>query len=84
MSKYYGMVKGGSGAATRCGTAKSGIRTAAQSYGGSVIVELNDDKTGSDDPLVTIYLIEGSGNISSGAPRFRGSIDELADQLGKR
>ena len=38
MAKFYGTLQGNRGEATRCGS--NGIRTSAQSYDGSVIVNL--------------------------------------------
>ena len=40
MAKYYGMIQGNRGAATRMGSANSGFRVACQSYDGSVIVKV--------------------------------------------
>ena len=40
MATYYGQVKGGGTAAPRTGTKNSGIRASAQSYDGSVIVDM--------------------------------------------
>jgi hypothetical protein len=40
MSAFYGTVKGHRTAATRCGSNASGIRASAQSWAGSVVVEL--------------------------------------------
>lgn len=60
MSRFYGYVcdeQGGRGEATRCG--HKGITTAAQSWAGSVIVELGG---GRDDPTVTVSIARGSSH----------------------
>lgn len=72
MATYYGQVKGGGTAATRTGTKNSGIRASAQSYDGSVIVDMQDGK-------VSIEIADGSSFY--GRTIFTGSIKELETKL---
>ena len=75
MSEYYGQVSGMSDTvASRRGSKASGIRASAQSWKGSVIVVMYND-------MVSIEISEGSS--ISGTTYFRGTIDELKEQLGK-
>lgn len=73
MSRFYGYVcdeQGGRGEATRCG--HKGITTAAQSYAGSVIVDLSGD---GDAPTVTVSIASGSSH--HGDRVWTGTIAEL-------
>jgi len=82
MSRFYGSVQGNRGAATRGGSAASGFKASAQSYDGSVIVELFEDKEGK--VVVDIGLNNGSSSYVT-EPLFRGSFDELREKLtGKK
>lgn len=72
MATYYGQVKGGGTAATRTGTKNSGIRVSAQSYDGSVIVDLRDGK-------VSIETAKDSSFY--GRTIFTGTIEELETKL---
>lgn len=72
MSHFYGTLQGSRGAATRCGTRRSGISASAQSYNGSITVEL-DDVDG--ETFVTIGVREGSG--VGGRMIFRSKMREL-------
>ena len=78
MSKFYGTARdpwGGRGTATRCG--HKGIRTTAQSYDGSVIVDMSYDRN--DELVVEVEVSKGSS--TSGTQVFRGRLDELANIL---
>lgn len=78
MSKFYGTVHdpwGGRGVGTRCG--HRGIRTTAQSYDGSVIVDLSYD--GEDELKVEVEVAEGSA--AHGKTVFSGGLAELAEAL---
>jgi len=82
MSALYGTVYGMSDtAATRRGSRNSGIRVAAQSYDGSVIVDLNyfgDDK----QPTVRIGTNSGSATCTGyDSIDFRGSLAEFNELL---
>ncbi len=79
MSKFYGQVGdpyGNRTDATRCG--HKGIRASAQSWDGSVIVELD---YGSDDELrVTVRCADGS-SCCMGDTVYRGTFDEFKSDL---
>jgi hypothetical protein len=61
MAAFYGTLEGARGPSTRCGTKSSGIHAAAQSWDGSVAVDLY---VGADD--VTFATISvGSGSTSN-------------------
>lgn len=90
MSKYYGETlgynsKGSGSVASRCG--HTSIRSAAQSWDGSVIVilrdkynyELAEDKT--DIPIVNVEISDNSSIY--GDKVFSGTIEELKDVLLK-
>ena len=78
MAKFYGQVSGSaSTTATRRGSAKSGIKASVQSWDGSVIIELNENKDGE-----TIVSVSFSNESSSyGREVFRGTISELVAKL---
>ena len=63
MSHFYGILQGGRGEATRCGTKKSGLAVKAMSWAGCVRVELeHDEKTGKDT-----FRVEQNPHQSNGA-----------------
>lgn len=77
MSTFYGQIQGNRGAATRGGSKASGYRASAQSWDGSVIVDMNYNK---DDNLeVDIRLSEGSSNGWGADLVFTGSMAELRE-----
>ena len=78
MAKFYGQVCGSANTtATRRGSAKSGIKASVQSWDGSVITELNENKDGE-----TIVSVSFSNESSSyGREVFRGTISELVAKL---
>lgn len=78
MAKFYGQVSGSANTtATRRGSAKSGIKASVQSWDGSVITELNENKDGE-----TIVSVSFSNESSSyGREVFRGTISELVAKL---
>ena len=59
MSHYYATVEGTRGPATRQGTKNSGIRAAAQTFDGSIIVRIDYDAR-NDEDVVTIGTGPGS------------------------
>ena len=77
MAKYYGTIRGGRGEATKTGTASSGIKAAAQSYDGSVIVRMWDDGSGQDRIDISI----GEGSTTYGRTYFCGTLEELKAKL---
>ena len=72
MATYYGQTQGNGTAATRTGTKTSGIKSSVQSYKGSVIVSLYNDK-------ITIEIAKDSS--FKGSMIFYGSIEELEKKL---
>lgn len=78
MATFYGQVSGmGSTAATRTGSKRSGIRSSAQSYDGSIITELRYNKD--DELVVSIDVAEGSSVW--GKTVFTGTLAELVEKL---
>ena len=76
MSKFYGTVVGASSTnATRRG--HDSIKTAAQSYDGSVIVRLNYSEAGK--LMVDLQMSEGSSTL--GHTEFYGTFDDLKKKL---
>lgn len=80
MSKYYGETLGynsrGSGSvASRCG--HTGIRSAAQSWDGSLIAVIREDKDG--NPIFELEISDESSIY--GETVFSGTLDELETQL---
>lgn len=83
MATFYGQVYGsGRTSATRGGTYASGLRTTAQSYKGSVIVELTqpEDEDGNRELMVEVSV--SSGSASRGKSLFYGSLNEFCQRLG--
>ena len=83
MATFYGQVFGsGRTSATRGGTYASGLRTTAQSYQGSVIVELTqpEDEDGNRELMVEVSV--NSGSASRGKSLFYGSLNEFCQRLG--
>lgn len=83
MATFYGQVFGsGKTSASRGGTYDSGIRTTAQSYQGSVIVEptMPEDCEGNRELMVEVQV--NSNTASRGKSLFYGSLNELCQKLG--
>lgn len=83
MATFYGQVFGnGKTSASRGGTYGSGIRTTAQSYKGSVIVELTlpEDSDGNRELMVEVQV--NSNTSSCGKSLFYGTLDEFCQKLG--
>ena len=60
MAHFYGTLQGSRGEASRLGTARSGLRTVAASWQGSVRVELyHSEETGQD--MCHVYLAPWHG-----------------------
>ncbi len=61
MSHFYSVIRGQAGAATRCGSKGSGLRTVAASWAGAVSVRMYVDQNGLDCFIVTQNRWEGVG-----------------------
>ena len=79
MSKFYGMIQGNRGVATRGGSKNSGYMASCQSYDGSVITRMWYD----DNDKLVVSLEVSDGSHSFGDTIFRGSIEELRKKLEK-
>jgi hypothetical protein len=75
MAKFYGQVGGNRGVATRTGS--SNIRTAAQSYDGSVITELSYNSKG--ELMVEVRADDYS--TSYGTRIFYGTFEDFIAKL---
>lgn len=71
MAKFYGQVGGNRGVATRTGS--SNIRTAAQSYDGSIIIELSYN---SEDKLM-VEICADDYSTAYGNRIFYGTYEEF-------
>lgn len=76
MSALYGTLQGCRGEATRCGTKNSGIRVSAQSWNGSLIVNMDLNEEG--NPVVDIDTSDMSTSCW-GNRQFRGSLKEFEE-----
>lgn len=74
MAHFYGNLKGSRGAATRCGTASSGLSVSARSWAGSVTVELEER---SGRTFVHLFARDGSG--TGGKLLFSGPLSSLVN-----
>ena len=72
MAAYYGQIKGHRSVATRTGTASSGITASVQSWHGSVITRLHDNK-------IEIEISKDSS--FRGKLVFYGTLEELENKL---
>lgn len=80
MSKFYGTVEGNRGMATRCGSLDSGIRTSAQSWKGSVVVHMYENKNG--ELMVRIGTPDGSTpHMGWGGREWCGTFEGFRDLL---
>lgn len=83
MATFYGQVFGSAKtSASRGGTHDSGIRTTAQSYEGSVIVELALPEDGDGNRELMVEVQVSSRTASRGKSLFYGTLDELCQKLG--
>lgn len=82
MAAFFGTMKGNRGVATRCGSAESGIQVSAQSWFGSLIVDMHVDPYRHKDapPVVQLYKAEGSES-KNGTLLFEGTLEELEKKL---
>ena len=80
MSAFYGTLEGQRSPVTRCGSRTSGIRAAAQSWDGSVIVNLSyDEHDGEDVLMVEVRTSENSD--AYGHRIWKGSFSEFTELL---
>lgn len=83
MATFYGQVFGSAKtSASGGGTYASGLRTSAQSYEGSVIVELTlpEDSDGNRELMVEVQV--NSNTASRGKSLFYGTLDEFCQKVG--
>lgn len=83
MATFYGQVFGsGRTSATRGGTYDSGLRVSAQSFKGSVIVELTqpEDEDGNRELMVEVRV--NSSTASNGKLVYYGDLSEFCYRLG--
>ena len=83
MATFYGQVFGSAKtSASGGGTYASGLRTFAQSYEGSVIVELTlpEDSDGNRELMVEVQV--NSNTASRGKSLFYGTLDEFCQKVG--
>lgn len=76
MSKFYGTVEGDVARTSATRTGHRYIKAAAQSYMGSIIVEMGGE---AENPQVGIYVVTGStASASNGSTSiFQGPLKEL-------
>ena len=67
MAHFMGVVKGGSGEASRLGTKKTGLETVCTSWQGAVrCYAYHDEKTGVDMVVVSLVAWHGKGGAREG------------------
>lgn len=77
MSKFYGMVRGNRGAATRGGSANSGFKATAQSFDGSVITCLDYDS----NKQLKVRLETSDYSSTYGDVVFSGTFEEFKEAM---
>lgn len=78
MATFYGQVFGSAKtSASGGGTYASGLRTFAQSYEGSVIVELTLPEDGDGNRELMVEVQVNSNTASRGKSLFYGTLDEF-------
>ena len=75
MSEFYGQVVGNRGPASRGGSRKSGIHVSAQSWDGSIQIDL---RRGNDDELI-VRLSTSSGSAMYGNTVFYGTFEQFKE-----
>lgn len=87
MSTFYGTVEGQRGPATRCGSSISGIKAAAQSWNGSVVVNLHYEGCDPNGNLL-VDVNTSDGSSAYGHSAWRGTFEQfkamLADNMHRR
>lgn len=82
MAKFYGTIKGArESVATKTGTRASGLRVSAQSWDGSVIVDLWEDEQGK--AVFSLRFAEGSESVR-GSEFLRATPAELREMVEAR
>lgn len=83
MATFYGQVFGSAKtSASRGGTYASGLRTFAQSYEGSVIVELTLPEYSDGNRELMVEVQVNSNTASRGKSLFYGTLDESCQKQG--
>jgi hypothetical protein len=77
MAEFYGSVQGARGEATRLGHGNTGLRTSAQSWEGSIIVNIY--KNGSDGPVCVDISVTPDSAKRGGHTLYSGPIKNLFD-----
>lgn len=81
MSAFYGTIEGQRGPATRCGSLGSGIKAAAQSWNGSVVIELSyQDQFDSESPLM-VEVRTAEGSSAYGHTAWHGTFEHFKELL---
>lgn len=80
MARFYGSVQGGRGEATRLGHATTGLRASAQSYSGSVIVEVYAN---GEEDCARITAADGSKRHGDFVI-YDGPLEKLVSQSGRK
>ena len=78
MSKFYGVLEGSRGKATRCGTRNSGLKTIAASFAGAIRVDIYEEE-GSDIEkfCVTMTPWLGRGDNASLITGILGDVSSI-------
>lgn len=78
MAKFYGTIQGNRGKATKTGSRASGFRASCQSWDGSIIVTVREDKDG--ETRLNISFSEYSESYG-GRTIIDASVDELREMV---
>lgn len=83
MATFYGQVFGnGRTSATRGGTYDSGLMTSAQSYKGSVIIELTQPEQEDGSRKLMVEVQVNTSTSSRGKTVYYGDLSEFCYRLG--
>jgi hypothetical protein len=78
MAEFFGTVQGGRGKATRLGHANTGLDVTAQSYEGSIIINMYVGNAG----VKCVSINVGEGSTAAGTYNlYRGPIKGLFDDM---
>ena len=83
MSAFYGTVEGQRGPATRCGSRGSDIKTAAQSWNGSVIINLHYEEWDDDESPLMVEVRTDNGSSAYGHLIWDGSFESFVELLNR-
>jgi hypothetical protein len=78
MAHYYATITGARGPKTATGSKQSGIKAAAQSIDGSIIVEISQDSHGHD----IVDISAGEGSTTRGRTIWSGPLADLMRTAG--